>query len=51
MSRSFSVLDVGEGDVKGDPWPFICASRVSIGIGDGGGIVYELHERYVDILL
>ena len=32
-----SVLDVGGRDEKGDPWPFICKSRVSIGIGDGGG--------------
>ena len=31
------MLDTGEGDEKGDPWPFICASRASIGIGDGGG--------------
>ena len=30
MSRSLSVLDVSEGDKKGDPWPFNCESRVSM---------------------
>ena len=36
VSRSFSTW-AWEWDVKGDPWPFSCESRVSIGIGDGGG--------------
>ena len=40
MSRSLLLVlavDLSERDGEGDPWPFNCESRVSIGIGDGGG--------------